>query len=79
MVNNFYGSDARKQTGLVGTIDFDLSEGGTNIKNLKNNAQMGTLHLGGREVKMTVADVIFLIDTLERAKRAFVMKYKMGV
>jgi hypothetical protein len=79
MVNNFYGSNQKTQRGLVGTIDFDLAPVGTNLKTLRNDAQMGTLHLGGKEVKMTVEEVTFLIETLTRAQRAFVLKYKMGV
>ena len=82
MVNHSYAMDEKKTRRfgkLLGTIDFDLNEplAKQTIEKLKSDVTIGTLHIGGKEFKMTLAEITHLQETLQQAKVIFNQKYRM--
>lgn len=83
MVNQSGAMDEKKTRRfgkLFKTIDFNLGESPSKemIEKFKSDTTIGTLHLGGQEFKMTIAEIQHLINTLEQTKVIFNQKYRFG-
>lgn len=62
------------------TIDFQMNEGlnGETIRKQRSDTVVGSLLIGDREYKLTLAEIDRLIETLHSAKDVFSKSYALG-
>ena len=82
-VNNAYAYDkkrSRKMGKLYSTIDFNVSDkiSGDLFSRVPEKPIVGELEIGGKSFKMTYQEIDAVISTLQDAKRAVEMKYRLG-
>jgi hypothetical protein len=82
-VNNAYAYDkkrSRKMGKLYSTIDFNVNDkiSGELFASVPEKPIVGELEIGGKSFKMTYQEIDAVISTLQDAKRAVEMKYRLG-
>ena len=82
-VNNVYAYDkkrARRMGKLYSTIDFNINDkiSGELFSKMTEKPIVGEFEIGGRSFKMTYQEINAVISTMQDAKRAIEMKYRLG-
>jgi hypothetical protein len=82
-VNNAYAYDkkrSRRMGRLYSTIDFNVNDkiSGELFASVPEKPIVGELEIGGKSFKMTYQEIDAVISTLQDAKRAVEMKYRLG-
>jgi hypothetical protein len=82
-VNNAYAYDkkrSRRMGKLYSTIDFNVNDkiSGELFASVPEKPIVGELEIGGKSFKMTYQEIDAVISTLQDAKRAVEMKYRLG-
>ena len=82
-INNAYAYDkerARRMGKLYSTIDFNVNDiiSGELFASVPDKPIVGALEIGGKSFKMTYQEIDAVISTLQDAKRAVEMKYRLG-
>ena len=82
-VNNAYAYDkkrAKRMGKLYSTIDFNVNDkiSGELFASVPEKPIVGELEIGGKSFKMTYQEIDAVISTLQDAKRAVEMKYRLG-
>jgi hypothetical protein len=83
-VNNAFAYDkkrSRKMGKLYSTIDFNVNEklSGELFSKMPEKPIVGELEIGGKSFKMTYQEINAVISTMQDAKRAVEMKYRLGL
>ena len=83
-VNNAFAYDkkrSRKMGKLYSTIDFNVNEklSGELFSKMPEKPIVGELEIGGKSFKMTYQEIDAVISTMQDAKRAVEMKYRLGL
>ena len=82
-VNNAFAYD-KKRTNRMGklysTIDFNVNDkiSGDLFAKVPEKPIVGQLEIGGKSFKMTYQEIDAVISTMQEAKRAVDMKYRLG-
>ena len=82
-VNNAYAYDkkrSRRMGRLYSTIDFNVNDkiSGELFASVPEKPIVGELEIGGKSFIMTYQEIDAVISTLQDAKRAIEMKYRLG-
>ena len=83
-VNNAFAYDkkrSRKMGKLYSTIDFNVNDkiSGELFASVPEKPIVGELEIGGKSFKMTYQEINAVISTMQDAKRAVEMKYRLGL
>jgi len=82
-VNNAYAYDkkrAKRMGKLYSTIDFNVNDkiSADLFARVPEKPIVGDLEIGGKSFKVTYQEIDAMISTLQDAKRAVEMKYRLG-
>lgn len=82
-VNNAFAYDKKRSNRmgkLYSTIDFNVNDkiSGELFSKMPEKPIVGELEIGGKSFKMTYQEIDAVISTLQDAKRAVEMKYRLG-
>jgi hypothetical protein len=83
-VNNAYAYDkkrSRKMGKLYSTIDFNVNEkiSADLFAKVPEKPIVGQLEIGGKSFSVTYQEIDSIISTMQDAKRAIEMKYRLGL
>jgi len=83
-VNNAFGYDKKRSQRmgkLYNTIDFNINDkiSADLFANVPEKPIVGELEIGGKSFKVTYQEIDVMTSTLQEAKRAIEMKYRLNL